>query len=610
MLRGLTFLNSVIAAVGLLYQTYNGNISPNACVDPFSGINPVVPITNYTFTAPTIVEPNSIAVRQLAFQWFGNSYNQPVVTLNGIAATSSPHCCAPTGCDAAVHYTPWNEGECGLTWCGTSNQWIYLDFMGTSLYSTGVVQGNPLVLQFTNPQTIVDDNGEPIFALSYDLVPIPSVSQTPSITLTSSVSTSSSSSETPSTTLTSSVSSSSSVSPSQTPSMTISSSESSSTTLTPSKTAVPSRTASPSRTQSLTTVSSFFPTPSPTGICYSVSTQFGTIVSLSGGWILVATGINVTQAYGSGYISMGTFAGCSVIGSTCKCSYTGGSTVAGCSGGRKSYITYSYGSTTGITYTNESPTCSYNFAGTIGIPPSTSRTPTLTSSVTKTVSISRSGSVSLTVSVSNYVASSASSTISESASPSISITNSIIPSASATLSETPTRSASATLSKSITISNSHTRSMSSTTSWNESATSTPLYYITMYPSSSATEGPSSTSTPLYQMTPYPSNGSYTATSTPLFMMIPYPSSSPIVNYTYTTLPDSTGTILTAIGVAIVGTSFTIVAVVQFMKPKAPSVPKREQRSVEEEKTHIVISTSDKNEIMKLLQDHQKDFSVL
>jgi len=105
------------------------------------------------------------------------------------------------------------------------------------------------------------------------------------------------------------------------------------------------------------------------------------------------------------------------------------------------------------------------------------------------------------------------------------------------------------------------------------------------------------------------------------MMIPYPSSSPIVNYTYTTLPDSAGTIVAGVGVAVLGTTFAVVGVFQFMKPKIPPVPslpveeeqqqqQQQQRDEEEEKTHIVISTSDKNEIMKLLQDHQKDFSVL
>jgi hypothetical protein len=95
------------------------------------------------------------------------------------------------------------------------------------------------------------------------------------------------------------------------------------------------------------------------------------------------------------------------------------------------------------------------------------------------------------------------------------------------------------------------------------------------------------------------------------MMIPYPSSSPIINYTYTTLPDSTGTILTAVGVGVIGITLTIFGVLQFMKPKRPPLPSMQQQlSSEEEKTHIVISTSDKNEIMKLLQDHQKEFSVL
>jgi len=156
------------------------------------------------------------------------------------------------------------------------------------------------------------------------------------------------------------------------------------------------------------------------------------------------------------------------------------------------------------------------------------------------------------------------------------------------------------------------------TSWNESATSTPLYYITAYPSSSATEGPSSTSTPLYQLTPYPSNGSYTATRTPLFMMIQYPSSSPIVNHTYITLPDSTGTIVTAIGVGIFGTTLTVLGIVHFMKPRAPpalplpkeGVQQTRQSTAEEEKTHIVISTSDKNEIVNLLREHQKEFLIL
>ena len=98
---------------------------------------------------------------------------------------------------------------------------------------------------------------------------------------------------------------------------------------------------------------------------------------------------------------MGTFVGCSVVGSTCRCSYTQGSTVAGCGSGRNSYITYSYGSVTDITYTNESPTCSYNFAGTIGVPPSSSssgsRTSSVSASYSRSASIARTSSVSLSI---------------------------------------------------------------------------------------------------------------------------------------------------------------------------------------------------------------------
>jgi hypothetical protein len=104
------------------------------------------------------------------------------------------------------------------------------------------------------------------------------------------------------------------------------------------------------------------------------------------------------------------------------------------------------------------------------------------------------------------------------------------------------------------------------------------------------------------------------------MMIPYPSSSPIVNYTYTTLPDSAGTIVTAIGVGVLGTTLTAVAVVQFLKPRAAvppappappaAPPAQELPPQEEEKTHIVISSSDKAEILQLLQDHQKEYVVL
>ena len=165
-----------------------------------------------------------------------------------------------------------------------------------------------------------------------------------------------------------------------------------------------------------------------------------------------------------------------------------------------------------------------------------------------------------------------------------------------------------TLSISHTVSGSESFSPSIYPSWNETATSTPLYYITYYASSSPTDRGTVTPTPLYMIIPYPSNGSSSASNTPLFMMIRYPSHSPVVNYTYYSLPDSSGTILAGVGVALLGLTVVAVAVFQFMKPKPPPQLRRQQIS-NEEKTHIVISTSDFEEVAHLLNMHQKDFSV-
>lgn len=95
------------------------------------------------------------------------------------------------------------------------------------------------------------------------------------------------------------------------------------------------------------------------------------------------------------------------------------------------------------------------------------------------------------------------------------------------------------------------------------------------------------------------------------MMIRYPSHSPVINHTYYSLPDSSGTILAGIGVAILGVTIVAVAVFQFMKPKpvAPPQQQRRQQGSDEEKTHIVISSSDFEEVAQLLNLHQKEFSV-
>ena len=99
------------------------------------------------------------------------------------------------------------------------------------------------------------------------------------------------------------------------------------------------------------------------------------------------------------------------------------------------------------------------------------------------------------------------------------------------------------------------------------------------------------------------------------MMIRYPSVTPVVNYTYYSLPDSSGTIIAGIGVAMLGLTGVGVAVFQFMKPRPPlppviqQQPQRRQQGSDEEKTHIVISSSDYEEVAQLLNMHQKEFSV-
>lgn len=530
---------SLITALGVamatpLFQSYNGVIDGNAC----TALTPPLTTTT-TFQAPAnAITTGNIGIHQLIFQAVADHYDYagPAITINGIAGTYNRQCCTVTGCDAEAHATnPFSE--CGLTWCGgVENQWQYVDFTGTSIATTGVPQNSTVMISFIGGVPVAltgGDSGDPVVAISYAFVapsPTPSSSVTPI------------SSETPTQSVISSI--------------------------TTSQTSTQSPPSSPTKS----------PTISPSGICYSVSTQYGSIISLSSGWILVATGINVTQAYGSGYISMGTFAGCSVIGATCKCSYTQGSTVAGCGSKRNSYITYSYGSTTGITYTNESPTCSYNFAGTIGIPPSGSRTLTQSPSLSRTVSAtgtrSRSASPSSTMSFSETrsIPSSASespslsitptppgsqsptSSMSATASPSTSLsvtttqtasvqpslsssrtpsssesaTQSVQPSLSS--SETPTpsqsRSSDASRSPSITVSSSETPTPSESSTKSPSTTSSQTTTGTRSSSRSQTSSEtitvSASGSVISSLTASPLNSS---SSTPLVYCIPYPSST-------------------------------------------------------------------------------------
>ena len=974
-MRLLYFLLGLIGS-SALYETYNGVVDGNAC----TALTPSMTNT-ITFQAPTSASnAGNIGISQLIFQAIGNGYTYAggPIKINGVAGTYYRQCCTANGCDGegyAVN-SAGIAGECGLTWCGgDENQWQYVDYTGTPMATTGVPQNSTVTIDFIGSIPLaLDGLGNPLWSISYNFVALPSPTRTPttsetsSITSTSSIiptesitptptesiSPSSTSSITPtesiSSSSTSSITSSSSITPSETisPSFTSSITLSSSITpsetitsistssMTPSSSITPSETITPMSTSSITPSSTNTasesksqtppssltksPSVSPSGICYSVSTQYGRIISLSGGWILVATGINVTQAYGGGYISMGSFAGCSVTGSSCRCSYTQGSTVAGCSGKRNSYITYTYGATTDITYTNESPTCSYNFAGTIGVPsssptmtPSTTISPTstpltrpvliadsatdfpstqgyngwyykyydaanvlrpmpyygtnsytgagsywqiqnsvcvigttllhpahssgcttlfqgnckptvvwnntrynnntlyivsytashpsiypgtngvkitlkyndillssasptvsiaqtnysiynlsslevsldplahcdsdgssyslkvyqyqlypsvtpslspsvtvsssmsltqspsetrtispsksytmspsrsssitpsetqtggassspsssesMTPSETKTQSPSETGSLSITSSPSTSVSVTSSAsltqtpsqTVTESSSPSSSITpsvsatpsvslsqsptlsvtetitsslspsSSITPStsvtsspstsvsatSSASLSQTPsktmTRSRSQSPSKSLTQSRSLSESMSMTASGtrNTSATSTPLYYITYYPSSSPTDHGTLTPTPLFLITPWPSNGSLSASSTPLFMKIPYPSVSPLINVTYSYLPVSAATVAVAgAAVGLTGVIATVFAVRHLLRARRkPPVQNNRPRAMND-RIRIEVSSSELESIQTLLTENQKTYRVL
>ena len=183
---------------------------------------------------------------------------------------------------------------------------------------------------------------------------------------------------------------------------------------------------------------------------------------------------------------MGTFAGCSVVGSTCRCSYTQGSTVAGCGSKRNSYITYSYGSTTDITYTNESPTCSYNFAGTIAIPPSGSRTVSRSPSLSRTVSVTRSHSVSASPSSTMSSSETRSSSQTSSESPSLSMT----PTPPGSQSPTSSMSATASPSTSLSVTTTQTASVQASLSSSRTPSSSESATQSVQPSLSSSRTPS------------------------------------------------------------------------------------------------------------------------
>ena len=616
-----------------LFQTYNGPIDGNTC----NGTSPT-PVSVLPFQ--TLI---GASIHQVAFQTVGDGYTYTgSVSIQGLTGTYNNKCCTANGCEAEAQSVNGGFSECGLTWCGQENQWVYIDFTSTGV---AVPPSTTTNVQFTSPIDIAtNDNGDPVFSVSYG-----PVSPTPSQTLTPS--------ETES------------ASPSRTPPPSLYPSETSSETQTPSLTrSLPPLSASSSRSGS--------PSPSPSGICYSVSRLYNTLTVL-GSYYYILPGINVSQPYGSGFISMGNFVGCSVLGATCKCSYTQGSTVAGCGGRRNSYITYSYGATSGYSFVNESPTCSYNFLGTIYAPPSTSPTTSRSPSATRTQSLSVSASRLSTPSVSVTSLSlsipSSSPTRSESptltGSPSVSVTLTV--SGSPTRSESPSLTGSPSVLSTLSVSGSPTRSESPSITRSESlsvtssvsavptrseslsitpsltesptisplatsrVTETPLVYCLPYPSSTPTADVTPTSTPLFLITPWPTNGSATPSTSPFFMMIPYPSSSPKpVNATFLNVPaeDIAGIAIgaTAVGALTIGSGFLLLR--SLNPPRRVTRQEQQEQSEEqelqlelelelqrqrqqqeqpgdEEVTYICVNSSELEEIKQLLVANRKRFMV-
>jgi hypothetical protein len=148
-------------------------------------------------------------------------------------------------------------------------------------------------------------------------------------------------------------------------------------------------------------------------------------------------------------------------------------------------------------------------------------------------------------------------------------------------------------------------------------TSTPLYYITYYPSSSATDHGTVTPTPLFMITPWPSNGTGTVSSTPLFMRIYYPSITPVINYTYSYEPERMATVVVAgIGVGLVSVAVLGFVAYYLLKKRVPivvstpSVTNHNRQQGSDDTCKIQIASSDLKEIEDLLIQHRKEYRVL
>ncbi len=174
------------------------------------------------------------------------------------------------------------------------------------------------------------------------------------------------------------------------------------------------------------------PTVSPSGMCYVVhNLLYGKVYT--DGYYTVVHGINASHAYNPSPIILGKNPTCTESPGICTCAYTGGSTFS-CPYTRSATLRYQYGSTTTMTFVNESPVCRYTFNMFINFdsptPTSTvspSFTPAGSPTVSKTTSVSLTPSVSPSRTSSVSITMSISSSLSVSQTPSPTISDSEIP---------------------------------------------------------------------------------------------------------------------------------------------------------------------------------------
>jgi hypothetical protein len=324
--------------------------------------------------------------------------------------TTSQLCCTSTECDLAS-YAIYSSGSwfdtptCGQqSLCGPPVQWYSLSFentpagtcFGCGMYGTGIID---MTIDFQGNIVTIPDygTGGTMYVSYYGIFPVsPTPSPSESASISESMSISPSESGTPSETA--SISESMSISPSNAPSISETVSISASMTLSSTETPSPvspsmSPSISPSISVSKSVTASRSPSHSPVGVCnHAQAMLYGTyewVIGPSGSlYYYILHGTNVSHIYSPSYMLMGKNPTCTETTTTCTCTYTQGDSAV-CSYPRQSTITYSYGTETKTTFTQQNPACIYYFSTTLNIispTPSSSISPSISPSVTPSAS--------------------------------------------------------------------------------------------------------------------------------------------------------------------------------------------------------------------------------